>query len=256
MWVCRLYIVNGQHGWYQISIRGPCLRILTSGAGGCWRRPRRKALVGAGSGSSPRSRGWHVRPLAGVSGKLGGETPPSEPGRVRRPGGGRKPETEKQPELLNALEALVEPTALGDPERPLRWTSKSCRRLANALKEQGFSVSRTLVGSLLEKLGYTLQGNAKSREGTNPPDRDGHIEYINGQVAGFLAGQQPVISVDTKKKEMVGDFRNGGREWRPKGRPEEVNVHDFPDKKLGKAAPYGVYDVAHNIGWGECRHQP
>ena len=181
--------------------------------------------------------------------ELGGETPPSEPGRVRRPGGGRKPETEKQPELLNALEALVEPTARGDPERPLRWTSKSCRRLANALKEQGFSVSRSLVGSLLEQLGYTLQGNAKSREGTNPPDRDGQFEYINGQVADFLAGQQPVISVDTKKKELVGDFRNGGREWRPKGRPEEVNVHDFPDKKLGKAAPYGVYDVAHNIGW-------
>ncbi len=181
--------------------------------------------------------------------ELGGETAPSEPGRVRRPGGGRKPETEKQPELLSALEALVEPTARGDPERPLRWTSKSCRRLSNALKEQGFSVSRTLVGKLLAQLGYTLQGNAKTQEGTDPPDRDGQFEYINDQVADFLAGRQPVISVDTKKKELVGDFRNGGREWRPKGRPEEVNVHDFPDKKLGKAAPYGVYDVAHNIGW-------
>ena len=181
--------------------------------------------------------------------ELGGETAPSEPGRVRRPGGGRKPETEKQPERLSALEALVEPTARGDPERPLRWTSKSCRRLSNALKEQGFSVSRTLVGKLLAQLGYTLQGNAKTREGTDAPDRDGQFEYINDQVADFLAGRQPVISVDTKKKELVGDFRNGGREWRPKGRPEEVNVHDFPDKKLGKAAPYGVYDVAHNIGW-------
>ena len=197
--------------------------------------------------------------------ELGGETAPSELGRVRRPGGGRKPETEKQPELLSALEALVEPTARGDPERPSRWTSKSCRRLSNALKEQGFSVSRTLVGKLLVQLGYTLQGNAKTREGTDPPDRDGQFEYINDQVADFLAGRQPVISVDTKKKELVGDFRNGGREWRPKGRPEEVNVHDFPDKKLGKAAPYGVYDVAHNIGWVnvcrfrdhcKCRHQP
>ena len=143
----------------------------------------------------------------------------------------------------------MEPTARGDPERPLRWTSKSCRRLSNALKEQGFSVSRTLVGKLLEQLGYTLQGNAKTREGTDPPDRDGQFETINDQVADFLAGRQPVISVDSKKKELVGDIRNGGREWRPKGRPEEVNVHDFPDKKLGKAAPYGVYDVAHNIGW-------
>ncbi len=105
------------------------------------------------------------------------------------------------------------------------------------------------MGQLLAQLGYTLQGNAKTREGTDPPDRDGQFEYIDGQVADFLAGQQPVISVDTKKKELVGDFRNGGREWRPKSRPEEVNVHDFPDKKLGKAAPYGVYDVAHNIGW-------
>ena len=172
--------------------------------------------------------------------ELGGETPPSEPGRVRRPGGGRKPETEKQPQLLNALEPLVEPTAPGDPERPLCWTSKSCRRLANALKEQGFSVSRSQVGSLLEQLGYTLQGNAKSRAGTNPPDRDGQFEDINGQVADFLAGQQPVSSVDSRKMELVGDLRNGECEWRPKGRPEEVNVHDFPDKKLGKAAPYGV----------------
>ena len=228
----------------------PCLRILTSGAGGCWRRPRREALVGAGSGLSPRSRGWHVRPLAGVSGNSAGRRRRASPAGFAVPvAAGCKPETEKQPELLNALEALVEPTARGDPERPLRWTSKSCRRLANALKEQGFSVSRSLVGSLLEQLGYTLQGNAKSREGTNPPDRDDQHEYINGQVADFLADQQPVISVDTKKKELVGDFRNGGREWRPKGRPEEVNVHDFPDKKLGKAAPYGVYDVAHNIGW-------
>ena len=126
----------------------------------------------------------------------------------------------------------------------MRWTSKSCRRLSNALKEQGFSVSRTLVGKLLAQLGYTLQGNAKTREGTDAPDRDGQFEYINDQVADFLAGRQPVISVDTKKKELVGDFRNGSREWRPKGRPEEVNVHDFPDKKLGKAAPYAAGDLS------------
>ncbi len=217
----------------------------------------RRLLAAAEAGSFGRGGIRLVSEITGVAcstigrglRELSGETAPSELGRVRRPGGGRKPETEKQPELLSALEALVEPTARGDPERPLRWTSKSCRRLSNALKEQGFSVSRTLVGKLLVQLGYTLQGNAKTREGTDPPDRDGQFEYINDQVADFLAGRQPVISVDTKKKELVGDFRNGGREWRPKGRPEEVNVHDFPDKKLGKAAPYGVYDVAHNIGW-------
>ena len=217
----------------------------------------RRLLAAAEAGSFRRGGIRLVSEITGVAcstigrglRELSGETAPSELDRVRRPGGGRKPETEKQPELLSALEALVEPTARGDPERPLRWTSKSCRRLSNALKEQGFSVSRTLVGKLLVQLGYTLQGNAKTREGTDPPDRDGQFEYINDQVADFLAGRQPVISVDTKKKELVGDFRNGGREWRPKGRPEEVNVHDFPDKKLGKAAPYGVYDVAHNIGW-------
>ena len=148
------------------------LRILTSGAVGCWRRPRREALGGAGSGLSPRSRGAARSTIGRGPSERGGETAPSEPGRVRRPGGGRKPETEKQPELLSALEALVEPTARGDPERPLRWTSKSCRRLSNALKEQGFSVSRTLVGKLLAQLGYTLRGNAKTREGTDAPDRD------------------------------------------------------------------------------------
>ena len=228
--VCPLYIVNGQHGWYQKIDTRPCLHILTSGAGGCWRRPRCEALGGVGSGSSPRSRGLHVRPLAGatigrgdhwpgrplagVSGNSAGRRRRASPAGFAVPVAGARRETETQPELLNALEALVEPTARGGPERPLRWISKSCRRLANALKEQGFSVSRSLVGSLLEQLGYTLQGNAKSREGTDPPDRDGQFDYINGQVADFLAGQQPVISVETKKKELVGDFRNGGREWR------------------------------------------
>ena len=181
--------------------------------------------------------------------ELDAASAPDGSGRVRRPGGGRKPATAVQPGLLAALEALVEPATRGDPERPLLWVSKSCRRLAQGLKDQGYSASRSLVGRLLRDLGYSLQGNAKTREGSAHPDRDKQFAHINDRVAEFLASGQPVISVDTKKKELVGPFRNGGREWRPQGEPEAVNVHDFADRELGKAAPYGVYDVAHNIGW-------
>ena len=179
--------------------------------------------------------------------ELGEEPEPS--GRVRRPGGGRKPAVEIQDGLEEALDALVEPAVRGDPERPLRWVSKSLRHLADALSDQGFSVSHTLVGRLLKRQGYTLQGNVKTREGTDHPDRDAQFHHINDQVAAFAEAGQPVISVDTKKKELVGDFKNSGREWRPKGSPEEVRVHDFADKELGKAVPYGVYDVINNIGW-------
>ena len=181
--------------------------------------------------------------------ELEGKAEPPEAGRVRRRGGGRKQETEKRPSLLGSLERLVVPATRGDPERPLIWVSKSYRHLANGLKKLGFSVSHQLVGRLLDQLGYTLQGNVKTREGTDHPDRDAQFEHINDRVTDFLAAGQPVISVDTKKKELVGDFKNGGREWRPGGKPEEVNVHDFADKQLGKVAPYGVYDVARNIGW-------
>ncbi len=179
--------------------------------------------------------------------ELGEEPEPS--GRVRRPGGGRKPAVEIQDGLEEALDALVEPAVRGDPERPLRWVSKSLRHLATALSDQGFPVSHTLVGRLLKRQGYTLQGNVKTREGTDHPDRDAQFHHINDQVAAFAEAGQPVISVDTKKKELVGDFKNSGREWRPKGSPEEVRVHDFADKELGKAVPYGVYDVINNIGW-------
>ncbi len=181
--------------------------------------------------------------------ELDGKTAPCGQGRVRRRGGGRIPETEKQPGLPEALEGLVAPAMRGDPERPLLWVSKSYRHLANGLKELDFSVSHQLVGRLLGQLGYTLQANAKTREGSHHPDRNGQFEYLNDRVTQFLAAGQPVISVDTKKKELVGDFKNAGREWRPQGKPEAVNVHDFADKELGKVAPYGVYDVAHNIGW-------
>ena len=171
---------------------------------------------------------------------------PSE--RVRRPGAGRKPAIVKDPTLVADLEALVEPTTRGDPESPLRWTCKSVRRLAEALQQQGHQVSRTLVGELLNATGYSLQGNRKTKEGDSHPDRDAQFAHINAQVAAALADQQPVISVDTKKKELVGDFRNNGREYRPQGCPEEVRVHDFLIKELGRAVPYGVYDLARMPG--------
>jgi len=169
--------------------------------------------------------------------------------RVRLPGGGRKPLTETQPNLPTALEALVEPTARGDPESPLRWTCKGVRRLAAELQAQGFQIGHQKVAELLYDLDYRLQANRKTREGSRHPDRNAQFEHIAAQVAAFQARQQPVISVDTKKKELIGDFKNNGREWRPQGQPEPVRVHDFIDKKLGKAIPYGIYDLTTNTGW-------
>jgi hypothetical protein len=169
--------------------------------------------------------------------------------RIRLPGGGRKPLIERQPDLPTALEALVEPTARGDPESPLRWTCKGVRRLATELQVQGFQIGRQKVADLLHDLDYSLQGNRKLREGSQHPDRNAQFEYLAATVAAFQARQEPVISVDTKKKELVGDFKNNGREWRPQGQPEPVRVHDFADKKLGKAIPYGIYDLTANTGW-------
>src|SRR5258706_562268 len=170
------------------------------------------------------------------------------PGRMRRPGGERKAATVLDPTLAGAFERLVEPVTRGDPTSPLRWTSKSTRRLARELQKQGYQVSHTLVAQLLHEAGYHLQANRKTREGANHPDRDAQFEHINRRVTEQLAQGQPAISVDTKKKELVGDFKNGGREWHPQGRPEEVRVHDFVDRKLGKAVPYGVYDIGRNAG--------
>ena len=171
------------------------------------------------------------------------------PGRIRGPGGGRKKATDKHPELLASLLALVEPGTRGDPEQPLRWTSKSVRHLAAELQKQGFSVSHQLVSELLQGEGHSLQANAKIREGRAHPDRNAQFEHINERIGRVQADGQPVISVDTKKKELVGDFKNSGREWRPKGQPEAVRVHDFIIPELGRANPYGVYDLAHNRGW-------
>jgi transposase len=171
------------------------------------------------------------------------------PGRIRRPGGGRKKTVDKDPTLLTDLEGLVEPTASGDPMSPLRWTSKSVRQLAASLQRMGHQVSRQLVAELLAAAGYSLQANRKTREGSSHPDRDAQFRYINQQVRRFQVATQPVISVDTKKKELVGDFKNAGRQWRPKGQPAPVRVHDFLIPARGKAIPYGVYDLTRNAGW-------
>ncbi len=174
---------------------------------------------------------------------------PLEGARIRSAGGGRKRTAEKDLTLRRDLEALVEPTASGDPESPLRWTSKSVRKLAAQLQSMGHPVSHRMVAELLHEAGYSLQGNRKTMEGTSHPDRDAQFRYINEQVRRFQRSHQPVISVDTKKKELVGDFKNAGREWRPKGEPAPVRVHDFIIPRKGKAIPYGVYDLTRNAGW-------
>jgi transposase len=173
----------------------------------------------------------------------------TEPDRVRRPGGGRKPLTVKDATLLDDLRSLVEPSTRGDPQAALLWTAKSLRKLAAGLRELGHHISHSVVGELLRSLGYSLQANRKTREGGNHPDRDAQFTYINEQVKAALAAGEPAISVDTKKKELVGDFKNAGREWRPKGSPEPVRVHDFLIEQLGRAVPYGVYDIGENAGW-------
>jgi hypothetical protein len=171
------------------------------------------------------------------------------PDRVRRPGAGRPSIHERDPDLQAALDALIEPTTRGDPESPLRWTCKSTRQLAAALRAQGHPVSHSVVADLLRAADYSLQAPSKTLEGSDHPDRDAQFRYISEQTTTFQAAGQPVVSVDAKKKELVGAFKNGGREWQPAGQPEQVNVHDFPDRTVGKAIPYGVYDVTANTGW-------
>ena len=169
--------------------------------------------------------------------------------RIRKEGGGRKRAIDKDPMLRRDLESLIEPVSRGDPESPLRWTCKSVRKLSAELKKKGHQISHKLVAELLHKMGYSLQANRKTLEGASHPDRNAQFEYINNKVKKYQAIAQPVISVDTKKKELVGDFKNGGRELRPKGNPEKVRVHDFEIPELGKDSPYGVYDVTWNWGW-------
>ncbi len=174
---------------------------------------------------------------------------PRPASRIRRPGGGRKRTVDVDKTLLRDLELLVDPLTRGDPESPLRWTCKSVRKLATALKRKGHQTSHRMVAELLQKLGYSLQANRKTKEGAQHPDRNAQFEHINRKVKEYFKRGDPVISVDTKKKELVGDFKNGGKEMQPQGQPEKVRVHDFIIPGLGRATPYGVYDLGRNEGW-------
>jgi Rhodopirellula transposase DDE domain len=213
-----------------------------------WAASEARAAGRGGIAATARATGISVPTIRkGIAELESGER--LDQGRVRRPGGGRHALTAVDPTLLKDLERLVSESCRGDPESLLLWTSRSVRHLAQGLREQGHAAHFTTVAKLLGLLGYSLQANVKTREGTSHPDRDAQFEHINAAVKAALAAGQPAISVDTKKKELVGDFKNAGREWRPKGEPELVRVHDFKDKQLGKAIPYGVYDIASNQGW-------
>jgi hypothetical protein len=190
-----------------------------------------------------------MQELEGSSNEFIAAVPLADAGSTRRSGGGRKAATQKDPSLVPDLLALVDPTSRGDPQSPLRWTCKSLRVLADELKAGGHAISHVVVGRLLKDEGYSLQANTKVIEGNQSPDRNAQFEHINATVSAALAGGQPVISVDTKKKELVGQYKNGGREWHPEGVPEEVRVHDFVDPEMGRANPYGVYDIGADEGW-------
>ncbi len=208
---------------------------LTAGWGGI-------AAVSAATGIARSTIGYGLR-------ELRGEAPDSALRGIRRKGAGRKPLMQTDPTLLSDLEGLVDPATRGDPMSPLKWTSKSLRNLAAALRAMGHRVGHDVVGTLLKGLGYSLQGNRKTLEGSCHVDRDAQFQHIAKTVSAAIAADQPAISVDTKKKELVGDFKNGGREYQPAGSPEQVRVHDFIDPTLGRAAPYGVYDIAADKGW-------
>ena len=216
---------------------------------------QRRLLLGAGARALGRGGGARMARLSGMSrptvyaGVRELDEPPDPHGRIRRPGGGPKRLQDTDPDLVEALDRLVDPDTRGDPCSPLRWTTKSTRELAEALTAQGHPVSDDTVGRLLREQGYRLQRTVKTLEGARHPDRDAQFRYLNEQAKVHLAAGQPVVSVDTKKKELVGRFANGGAEWQPSGEPERVNVPDFPDPTLGKAIPYGVYDVGANAGW-------
>lgn len=221
---------------------------LTERSRRLWAATEARACGHGGIGLVARATGISRSTIQrGVRELEAGET--LEPSRTRRPGGGRKRAVAKDPRLLADLDALVEPTASGDPDSPLRWTSKSVRVVAAALQQMGHDVSYHVVADLLHDLNYSLQANRKTREGPQHPDRDAQFRYINQQVRRALRVHQPAVSVDTKKKELVGDFKNPGRTWRPTGAPARVRVHDFLVPEQGKAIPYGVYDLHRNEGW-------
>jgi transposase len=213
-----------------------------------WAASEARAAGRGGVAATARATGLAIETIRkGIAELNSGEQ--LDPGRVRRPGGGRKPLTDDDPKLIDDLKALVEADTRGDPEAPLLWTSKSVRKLASELREMGHEVHFTTVAKLLRSIGYSLQSNRKTTEGRQHPDRDAQFRHINTKVTAAIKAGRPAISIDTKKKELVGSYANGGREWRPKGEPVAVNVHDFPDKELGKAIPYGVYDIGANEGF-------
>jgi hypothetical protein len=214
-----------------------------------WAGAEADALGGGGIATVERATGLSRTTIRTGRDELRGGVTPDDVVAIRRPGGGRPRIEETSPAIVEALEALVDPVTRGDPESPLRWTSKSTRKLAGELTAQGYPVSPQKVGQLLHASGYSLQATQKTLEGTAHPDRNAQFEFINDQVDAFHARGAPVISVDTKKKELIGPFENGGREWQPAGTPVPVRVHDFIDDGLGKVIPYGVYDLAHNTGW-------
>jgi transposase len=213
-----------------------------------WAAAEARSAGRGGIAATARATGMAVDTIRkGIAELESGVTP--GPGRVRRAGAGRRPVTETDPGLAADLERLVDVGTRGDPELPLRWTSKSVRKLADGLGELGHTVSYRTVARLLRRLGYSLQANRKTHEGADHPDRDAQFEHINQTAKAALGAGQPVISVDTKKKELIGQFKNGGREWAPAGAPVEVNTHDFPSQSQGRAIPYGVYDLANDEGW-------
>ena len=222
--------------------------VLTERSRRIWAASEVQALGHGGVSAVSRATGIHRNTI--MKGLRELESPePLLPERVRRPGGGRKRSSIIDPSLMGDLDHLIDPVTRGDPDSPLRWTCKSVRKLAAELKRRGHQVSHTVVAGLLHEMGYSLQANRKVREGKSHPDRNEQFERISRKVRHRISRHQPAISVDCKKKELVGDFKNSGREWRPKGHPEEVRVHDFKIKELGKAIPYGVYDLQRNTGW-------
>ena len=213
-----------------------------------WLGVEARALGRGGVSAVARATGASRTTITAAVAELAGGGDDSALGRVRRAGAGRPPVSEREPGVGAALERLVDPATRGDPESPLRWTSKSTRALAEELRAQGHSVAPRTVAKLLHESGYSLQATRKTREGRDHPDRDAQFRYLTGQVNAHLGSGDPVVSVDTKKKELVGRYKNGGREWQPKGEPEQVEVYDFIGE-AGKAIPYGVYDVAANAAW-------
>jgi len=225
-------------------------RVLSERQRRIWAAAEARALPHGGVSVIAKATGLSRSTIhAGIRELVTGQEKALAGGRSRKIGGGRKRLTDDQPEVLKALQNLIEPTTRGDPESPLRWTCKSTRKLARELQGQGFRVGDRKVADLLHQMKYSLQGNAKTIEGNDHPDRNAQFEYINAQTKKFLKQDCPVISVDTKKKEAIGNFSNVGQEWRPQGQPEKTLLHDFPDPELGKAVPYGIYDVGRNQGW-------